>query len=105
MPLRTTPASSHRRGASNNTSVTSFADFVSAPGRTPRKKGFGSVSLARDRDIEEEDVLFDEDDTTYAASNSSRSHSKVGTDGGTTAANSDEERAAGFAADFAKGRR
>ena len=65
-----------------------------------------SMSLARDRDIEEEDVLFDEDDATYAASNSSRSHSKVGTDSSTTAANSDEERAAGgFAADFAKGRR
>ena len=106
VPLRTPPASSHRRGASNNTSVTSFADFVSAPGRTPRKKGFGSMSLARDRDIEEEDVLFDEDDATYAASNSSRSHSKVGTDSSTTAANSDEERAAGgFSADFAKGRR
>lgn len=103
VPLRTPPASGHRRGNSlNNASVTSFADFVSAPGRTPRKKGFGSVSLPRDRDIEEEDVLFDEDDATYAASNSSRAHSKVGTDSSTTAANSDEERAMG--SDYAKGR-
>ncbi|KAF9480509.1 DUF1753-domain-containing protein [Pholiota conissans] len=104
VPLRTPPASGHRRGNSqNNSSITSFADFVSAPGRTPRKKGFGSMSLPRDRDIEEEDVLFDEDDATYAASTSSRSHSKVGTDSSTTAANSDEERA--IASDFAKGRR
>ncbi|KAF8967686.1 Inositolphosphorylceramide synthase subunit Kei1-domain-containing protein [Flammula alnicola] len=107
VPLRTPPASGHRRGNSSNNgaSVSSFADFVSAPGRTPRKKGFGSVSLAKDRGIEEEDVLFDEDDTTYAASTSSRAHSKLGTDSSTTA-NSDEERAVGgYGSDTGKGRR
>jgi len=38
VPLRTPQASGHRRGASsnNNGSITNFADFVSAPGRTPR---------------------------------------------------------------------
>jgi len=89
VPLRTPPASNHRRGTSGNVSISSFADFVSAPGRAPRKKAFGSVSLARDRDVHE-DVLFDEDEATYAASTSSRAHSKLGTDSST--ATSDEER-------------
>lgn len=95
VPLRTPPASGHRRtGSHANGSVGSFADFVSAPGRPARKKGFGSMSLPKDKDIEEE-VVFDEDEMTYAASTSSRAHSKLGTDGSTTAA-SDEERAIGF---------
>ncbi|KIK08958.1 hypothetical protein K443DRAFT_672003 [Laccaria amethystina LaAM-08-1] len=96
VPLRTPPASGHRRSPSHNNSITSFADFVSAPGRGPRKKGFGSVSLGGlgDRGIEEEDAMFDEDDLTYAASTSSRGHSKMGTEGSSTAA-SDEERAVG----------
>jgi hypothetical protein len=47
-----------------------------------------------DRGIEEEDAMFDEDDLTYAASTSSRGHSKMGTEGSSTAA-SDEERAVG----------
>ncbi|KAF8159608.1 Inositolphosphorylceramide synthase subunit Kei1-domain-containing protein [Crassisporium funariophilum] len=103
VPLRTPVSSGHRRGTSgNNGSITSFADFVSAPGRTPRKKGFGSVSLAKDRGIEEEDVLFDEDDLTYAASTSSRGHSKLGTDSTVV---SDEERAVGgFGSESGKGK-
>ncbi|KAJ3517763.1 hypothetical protein NLJ89_g310 [Agrocybe chaxingu] len=105
VPLKTPPPSGHRRGGStNNASITSFADFVSAPGRTPRKKGFGSISMPRDRGIEEE-VLFDEDEGTYAASTSSRAHSKLGTDSSTTAA-SDEERAiGGFGSEGGRGRR
>lgn len=75
VPLRAA-TQGHRRAQSSRTG---FADFVSAPGRTP---------LAR---TAEEDVLFDEDEATYAASSSSRAHSKLGTDGGSTAA-SDEER-------------
>ncbi|KAF9054438.1 Inositolphosphorylceramide synthase subunit Kei1-domain-containing protein [Panaeolus papilionaceus] len=78
VPLRTSPASGHRRTGSH------------ANG----SKGFGSMSLPKDKDIEEE-VVFDEDEMTYAASTSSRAHSKLGTDGSTTAA-SDEERAIGF---------
>jgi len=107
VPLRTPPASAsgHRRGASsnNNGSSASFADFVSAPGRPPRKKGFGSMSIPRDRGIAEEDVLFDEEEQTYAPSNSSRGHSKLGTDSSTTVA-SDEERAMGGAGSESRGR-
>ncbi|KDR80583.1 hypothetical protein GALMADRAFT_135719 [Galerina marginata CBS 339.88] len=104
VPLRTPPASGHRRGGSsnNNGSVTNFADFVSAPGRTPRKKNFGSVHLARDRGIEEEEVLFDEDDLTYAASTSSRAHSKLGTDSSTTAASDEERGMGGYSSDAGK---
>ncbi|PPQ62881.1 hypothetical protein CVT24_006278 [Panaeolus cyanescens] len=95
VPLRTPPASGHRRtGSRTNGSTGSFADFVSAPGRPQRKKGFGSMSLAKDKGIEEE-VVFDEDEMTYAASTSSRAHSKLGTDGSTTVA-SDEERTMGY---------
>ena len=101
VPLRTPPASNHRRGTSGNASISSFADFVSAPGRTPRKKNFGSVSSTRDRGIDEE-VMFDEDEITYAASSSSRAHSKLGTDSSTVA--SDEERGNGtFGSDSGKG--
>ncbi|KAF4610755.1 hypothetical protein D9613_006899 [Agrocybe pediades] len=104
VPLRTPPASGHRRGASNgnNSSITNFADFVSAPGRTPRRKNFGS-NLGRDKGIEEE-VIFDEDDLTYAPSTSSRGHSKLGTDSSTTAA-SDEERGFTYGTDIGKSRK
>lgn len=54
----------------------------------------GGLGDIRDRGIEEEEVMFDEDDLTYAASTSSRGHSKMGTEGSSTAA-SDEERAVG----------
>jgi hypothetical protein len=69
----------------------------------PRKKNIGSISSTRDRGIDEEDILFDEDEVTYAASTSSRAHSKVGTDGSTVA--SDEERGNGtFGSDSGKGK-
>ena len=105
VPLRTPPASGHRRGGSsnNNGSITNFADFVSAPGRTPRKTKFGSMSLPRDRGIEEE-VIFDEDELTYAASTSSRAHSKLGTDSSTTAASDEERGTSGYGSDASKGR-
>ncbi|TEB36674.1 DUF1753-domain-containing protein [Coprinellus micaceus] len=94
----------HRRGGSTNSS---FADFVSAPGRTARKKSGhhgkapsmnANVGGTRDRSAridEEEDVLFDEDEATYAASTSSRGYSKFGTDSSTVGA-SDEERSVGL---------
>ncbi|KAF9453609.1 DUF1753-domain-containing protein [Macrolepiota fuliginosa MF-IS2] len=84
-----TPGKAHKQG---NTSVSSFADFVSAPGRNSRrtKGGLASVSVGRERDIKEE-VLFDEDEMTYV-SGSSRAHSKMGTEGSSTAASTDEER-------------
>jgi len=44
--------------------------------------------------MDEEDILFEEDETAYAPSTSSRGHSKLGTDSST--ATSDEERAAGL---------
>lgn len=105
VPLRTPPASGHRRGGSsnNNGSITNFADFVSAPGRTPRKSKFGSVSVPRDKGIEEE-VIFDEDELTYAASTSSRAHSKLGTDSSTTAASDEERGTSGYGSDTGKGR-
>jgi len=100
VPLRTPSASNHRRGGSSNFSVSSFSDFVSAPGRTPREKNFGSISSTRDKGIDEEDILFDEDEITYAASASSHTHSKLGTD--STIA-SDEERGNGtFGSDSGK---
>jgi len=94
---RTVSASSnptvHKQG---NTSVSSFADFVSAPGRNSRrgKNNLGSISVSasKDRGLDiEEEVLFDEDEMTYASS-SSRGHSKMGTEGSSTAASTDEER-------------
>ncbi|KAF5361986.1 hypothetical protein D9756_002427 [Leucocoprinus leucothites] len=103
----------HRRTASTtsnstatqhkpNGSLSSFADFVSAPGRQPRrsKNNFGSVSASagsgagiRDRGMDiDEEVLFDEDEMTYVSGSSSRAHSKMGTEGSSTAASTDEER-------------
>ncbi|TFK39953.1 Inositolphosphorylceramide synthase subunit Kei1-domain-containing protein [Crucibulum laeve] len=93
VPLRT-PTSGHRRSTSHtqNGSISSFTDFMSAPGRQPRKSKLGP---SRDIGIEEE-VLFDEDDlTAYAPSSSSRGHSKLGTETSSTAASTDEERAVG----------
>jgi len=112
VPLRNTnthtssPSRGHRRTVSassnsaahkqGNGSVSSFADFVSAPGRNSRrgKNNVGSMSVPapRDRGLDiEEEVLFDEDEMTYASS-SSRGHSKLGTEGSSTAASTDEER-------------
>lgn len=102
VPLRSPAATrgGHRRGASaggahkphqSTSSITSFADFVSAPGRpgSSRKK---SAGIPRERGIDEE-VLFDEDEATYAPSTSSRGHSKPGTE--STLTTSDEERTIG----------
>ncbi|KXN92655.1 Inositol phoshorylceramide synthase regulatory subunit kei1 [Leucoagaricus sp. SymC.cos] len=98
---RTTSASSNITATQHkaNGSVSSFADFVSAPGRHPRrsKNNLGSVSGGvggvRDRGMDiEEEVLFDEDEMTYVSGSSSRAHSKIGTEGSSTAASTDEER-------------
>ncbi|XP_006461929.1 hypothetical protein AGABI2DRAFT_151536 [Agaricus bisporus var. bisporus H97] len=83
----------HRRHKSNG-SISSFADFVSAPGNRNSRKSKPSnlntsTTFGKAMDIEEE-VLFDEDESTYV-SGSSRAHSKMGTEGSSTAA-SDEER-------------
>ena len=53
-----------------------------------------SISVVRDRGMDEEDILFEEDETAYAPSTSSRGHSKIGTD--STNVTSDEDKAAGF---------
>lgn len=96
VPLRSPIVRGHRRGTSgNHSSITSFADFVSAPGRPPRKKGLGNSSYPRQNGIHEETVLFDEDEATYAASTSSRGHSKPGTESSSTVINSDEEHIVG----------
>jgi hypothetical protein len=90
VPLRSPSARGHRRGTSgNHSSIASFADFVSAPGKPLRKKGFGNNS--RENGIHAESV-FDEDEATYAASTSSRGHSKPGTE---SVIASDEEHAVG----------
>ncbi|KAJ3571917.1 hypothetical protein NP233_g3447 [Leucocoprinus birnbaumii] len=99
---RTTSASSNATATQHkpNGSLSSFADFVSAPGRHPRRPknslgalaSAGNVAGARDRGMDiEEEVLFDEDEMTYV-SGSSRTHSKMGTEGSSTAASTDEER-------------
>lgn len=82
--------------------MSSFADFVSAPGRHPRRlknnlvvsgSGAGGNGGVRDRGMDiEEEVLFDEDEMTYVSASSSRAHSKMGTEGSSTAASTDEER-------------
>lgn len=79
LPVRTpaseniAPSPSYRSGHTPSSSLTNFADFVSAPGRSRRAKpGKSSLSVStrpggRERDVEAE-VLFDED----AGSSSSR---------------------------------
>lgn len=84
VPLRT-----HNAG---NTSVSSMADFIGAPGRA-RKAKPKPTSRPRSRSgdyrvRDEENVLFDETESTAYAS-SSRTHSKVGTDEGSV---TDDER-------------
>jgi hypothetical protein len=88
MPLRTP-----RTGDS----ISSFADFVGTPGRSRKSKppSLGRSALGKpnispsDADIEEE-VLFDEDELTYASS--SRGHSKLGTEESNTSVSTDDER-------------
>lgn len=91
VPLHSSSARGHRRGTSgNHSSIASFADFVSAPGKPLRKK-VNSNSYSRENGIHEETV-FDEDEATYAPSTSSRGHSRPGTESVIT---SDEEHAVG----------
>lgn len=110
VPLRNLPTAtsssgrSHRRTASassnstamqhkSNGSLSSFADFVSAPGRHPRRsKNMGGSVVARDRGLDIEEVIFDEDELTYVSGSSSRTHSKLDTEGSSTAASTDDER-------------
>jgi hypothetical protein len=90
IPLRSPFAWNNRSG--HQSAPASFADFVSAPGRPPRKKG-GGGSNSKENGMNG-DVVFDEDEATYAASTSTRSHSKLwsGTD---STVISDEERSIG----------
>lgn len=94
IPLRSPPLRGHRHGTNNN-SLTSLADFVSAPGRPPRKKASGGANgHQKENGLGTAEVLFDEDEATYAASASSRGHSKLGTGtDSSTVATSDEEHA------------
>ena len=69
-----------------HSSVASWSDFVSAPGR---KKRFSQ----RDRDGQEDivdEVLFDEDEAAGGAS--SGSHSKMGTEETTSVSTNGEDR-------------
>ena len=93
---RTTSTSSNSTVTQHrsNASLSSFADFVSAPGRHPRRsKNIGGSIIARDRGLDiEEEVIFDEDELTYVSGSSSRAHSKIDTEGSSTAASTDDER-------------
>lgn len=87
------PLRSHNN---KSNSVSSFADFVSAPGRSRRARGSSVQYPAKqgpkigDTSIPEDDVLFDEDEVTYAGS--SRGHSKMSTDDSATNVDTDEEQ-------------
>ncbi|KAF8627798.1 hypothetical protein AX15_004224 [Amanita polypyramis BW_CC] len=106
VPLGTaTPKSTHyqhRRSSSRahkaNGSISSFTDFMSAPGR-PRRAGrqnnrhqhhTRSSSRSGVAGETDEDILFDEEESTAYTSTSSRS--KFGTEAGSSTAASDEER-------------
>lgn len=94
-PRRTASASSNSTAMQHksNGSLSSFADFVSAPGRHPRRsKNMGGSVVARDRGLDIEEVIFDEDELTYVSGSSSRTHSKLDTEGSSTAASTDDER-------------
>ena len=68
------------------------ADFMTPPGRPPRKKG-GSGNLKENGTNGE--LVFDEDGTIYAASTSTRTHSKLWSGTDSTVVTSDEERSIG----------
>ncbi|KAF8661378.1 hypothetical protein AX16_001471 [Volvariella volvacea WC 439] len=72
-----------------NNSVSSFADFVSAPGRSRRLRGSSLNYPPKANVIPEDEVHFDEDESTYAGS--SRGHSKMSTDDSATNVDTDEE--------------
>ena len=87
------PLRAHR---SNKSSISSLADFINGPGRPkkPRSRTSNnsrSVSRSRDGRIKDEEVLFDDNESTAYAS-SSRGHSRGGTED-STAINTDDERA------------
>jgi len=83
LPLRT---------PNTGTSISSFADFVNAPGSRRHQSGsaLGKLNGPAARNIaeDEDEVLFDEDEHSYASS--SRGHSKIGTD--ESKSSTDEER-------------
>jgi len=90
------------RTPNTGNSISSFTDFVNAPPRRsrhnkasslnqtvfakPNGKANGNASGSGHLGDEEEEVLFDEDEVSFASS--SRGHSKMGTDESST----DEER-------------
>ncbi|KAK7056315.1 hypothetical protein VNI00_002868 [Paramarasmius palmivorus] len=80
----------------NSGSISSFADFVNAPGRARKGKGVPSAGRAKQNGHaqpsaeDEEEVLFDEDELSHASS--SRGHSKYPTDESST---DSEERSRG----------
>jgi hypothetical protein len=91
----------HRRSSSRthkpNGSISSFTDFMSAPGRPRKAGGHGrhntrhqTHTRSSSRSVGDEDVLFDEEESTAYASTSSRS--KFGTEASSSTAASDEER-------------
>ncbi|KAG6850789.1 hypothetical protein H0H93_008827 [Arthromyces matolae] len=83
LPLRTR--------AAGNAALSGAAEFVPAPGRTghhPAKAHSRSGSRNGPRIRDEEEVLFDENESTYAST--SRSHSKPPTDDGTIVGNDDQ---------------
>lgn len=87
------PIRGHR---SNKSSISALSDFINGPGRPkkPRSRTSNnsrSVSRTRDGRIRDEEVLFDDNESTAYAS-SSRAHSRGGTED-STAINTDDERA------------
>ncbi|RDB23450.1 Inositol phoshorylceramide synthase regulatory subunit kei1 [Hypsizygus marmoreus] len=92
------PLRSHKAG---NNSISSMADFTNAPGRTrkqhTRTTSSGSRPGSRNGDArirDEEEVLFDETESTVYASSSSRGHSKAGTED-EASVGTDDERTSG----------
>ncbi|KAF8637588.1 hypothetical protein AX17_002657 [Amanita inopinata Kibby_2008] len=117
VPLRASTAKSpaaqqqHHQSSSRphkaNGSVSSFTDFVSAPGRARKANGHGRHNSRQHRRVRsssrnasvtgdgaiERDVLFDEEESTAYASTSSRgAPSRLGTEASSSTAASDEER-------------
>ncbi|KIL69413.1 hypothetical protein M378DRAFT_784045 [Amanita muscaria Koide BX008] len=83
-----------------NSSISSFTDFVSAPGRPRKPSGHGRHDSQQKNHIRsvsqsaavqgEIDALFDEEESTAYTSTSPRS--RLGTEAGSSTATSDEER-------------
>lgn len=84
------PLRAHNAG---NNSIPGIADFINAPGRT-RKPRSRTRSASRNRDGrigDEENVVFDENESTAYAS-SSRAHSSRGETEDNTSVGTDDER-------------